>query len=48
MIICLKGISEERFLFSENVNTNLNFKPKLWALGRLSEGTWALDGHVGT
>ena len=42
MAVCLKGISEECFLFNVNVNTSLKF---LWALGGLSEGTEAL-GHL--
>ena len=56
MIICLKHISEEYFLFTVNVNASLKF---LWrtrmairhlgtqrALG-YSESPWALRGHLG-
>ena len=39
MIICLKGISEEIFLF--NINANIKFP---WALGGISDSTQAL-GH---
>lgn len=42
MIICLKQISEEGFLFNVNVNTSLKF---LWASGVLSEGNQEL-GHL--
>ena len=40
MIICLKDISEECFLFNGNVNGSLKF---LGALGGLSEDTQALE-----
>ena len=40
MIICLKGISEEIFLF--NINANIKF-PR--ALGGLSDSTWPLREH---
>ena len=54
MIICLKSISEECFLFIVNVSARLKL---VWALGVLSdgtqalghsEGTWALKKHLGT
>ena len=38
MIICLKGISEEIFLFNINANIKL-------ALGGLSDSTWPLREH---
>ena len=44
MIICLKGISEECFSFSGNVNASLKF---LWALRGLSEGTQILGYSKG-
>ena len=45
IIICLKSISEECFLFNRTVNTSLKF---LWALGEHSGGSWALDYSEGT
>ena len=39
MIICLNGISEERFSLNGNVIASLKFP---WALGGLSEGTQGL------
>ena len=44
MIICLKGISEECFSFSGNVNASLKF---LWALRGLSQGTQILGYSKG-
>ena len=40
MIICLKRISEECFLFNVNVTTSLKF---LWTLEGLSEGNQGLE-----
>ena len=45
IIICLKSISKECFLYNRKINTSLKF---LWALGEHSGGSWALDHSEGT
>ena len=45
MIVCLKHIWKECFLFNDNFNASLKF---FWALGGLSEDAQALEHSEGT